>query len=149
MTTKLHHQVREFHSYFGKPGHYVPRMPDHDRLTLRLRLIAEEFCEVLEAAGCEDSDLLLHCINSFIDERSRVDDSALAKLAHEASDLDYVVEGLRYECGFDGEPVTDEIHRANMSKVGSEVRPDGKILKGPNYRPPDVATVLRKQGWNG
>lgn len=149
MTTKLHHQVREFHIYFGKPVHYVPRMPDHDRLTLRLRLIAEEFCEVLEAAGCEDSDLLLHCINSFIDERSRVNDSDLAKLAHEASDLDYVVENLRSECGFDGEPVTDEIHRANMSKVGSEVRLDGKILKGPNYRSPDVATVLRKQGWNG
>lgn len=148
MTTKLHHQVREFHIYFGKPVHYVPRMPDHDRLTLRLRLIAEEFCEVLEAAGCNTGSLM-DWVNLMIEQRCPVYDSDLAKLAHEASDLDYVVEGLRSECGFDGEPVTDEIHRANMSKVDSEVRPDGKILKGPNYRPPDVATVLRKQGWNG
>lgn len=36
----------------------------------------------------------------------------------------------------------EEVHRSNMSKVGDDGKPirreDGKILKGPNYTPPDL-----------
>ena len=41
----------------------------------------------------------------------------------------------------------DEVHASNMTKLGADGRPvrraDGKILKGPDYRPPDIAAVLR------
>lgn len=46
-------------------------------------------------------------------------------------------------------PLTDvlnEVHRSNMSKLGEDGKPiyreDGKVLKGPNYTPPDVRTVI-------
>lgn len=39
-----------------------------------------------------------------------------------------------------------EVHRANMSKLGDDGKPvlraDGKVLKGPNYRPPDLSVAL-------
>ena len=44
-------------------------------------------------------------------------------------------------CERGGIPLDDclrEIHRANMTRAGG----DGKILKGPNYSPPDIAKVL-------
>jgi predicted HAD superfamily Cof-like phosphohydrolase len=41
----------------------------------------------------------------------------------------------------------EEVHRSNMSKLGEDGKPikripDGKILKGPNYFPPDLKKVL-------
>ena len=42
--------------------------------------------------------------------------------------------------------VFNEIHRSNMSKLGPDgepiLREDGKILKGPNYRPPNIGGVI-------
>lgn len=53
--------------------------------------------------------------------------------------------------GIDLDAVIAEIHRANMTKLGPDGRPllraDGKVLKGEHYRAPDVAGVLREQGW--
>ena len=54
--------------------------------------------------------------------------------------------------GIDLDAVIAEVHRANMSKLGPDGRPvlraDGKVLKGDCYTPPDVAAVLRAQGWS-
>ena len=49
--------------------------------------------------------------------------------------------------GIDLQPVFDEIHAANLSKGEPEVvrRPDGMLLKGAGYRPPQVARVVREQ----
>ena len=71
---------------------------------------------------------------------------------------------------FDSLPVTNpviealregEVHRSNMSKLGADGRPvlrdDGKILKGPNFRPADVSPYLQparpvaaisEEGWS-
>jgi predicted HAD superfamily Cof-like phosphohydrolase len=39
-------------------------------------------------------------------------------------------------------PFWNEIQRANMDKVGGEVREDGKRLKPPGWRPPDHMPIL-------
>jgi predicted HAD superfamily Cof-like phosphohydrolase len=48
--------------------------------------------------------------------------------------------------------VDAEVHRANFSKLDHDGRPvrraDGKVLRSDRYRPPDVASVLRRQGWS-
>ena len=50
--------------------------------------------------------------------------------------------------GYNLVEVVREIHRSNMSKLGEDGRPiyreDGKIMKGPNYFKPDLASVLDK-----
>jgi predicted HAD superfamily Cof-like phosphohydrolase len=44
--------------------------------------------------------------------------------------------------------VFNEIQRSNMSKLGSDGKPiyreDGKVLKGPNYFKPNIASILEK-----
>ncbi len=52
--------------------------------------------------------------------------------------------------GIDLDAVIEEVHRANMSKLGDDGQPlvrDGKVIKGAHFQRPDVAAVLRAQGW--
>jgi len=38
------------------------------------------------------------------------------------------------------------VYKSNMSKLGEDgkpiYRPDGKVLKGPNYQPPDLKDLV-------
>ena len=42
----------------------------------------------------------------------------------------------------------DRVHQSNMSKLGADGKPiyreDGKVLKGPNYKAPDLSDLLEK-----
>jgi predicted HAD superfamily Cof-like phosphohydrolase len=148
--TKLRDQVLEFHRAFDVPVQERPAVPSRERLQLRLRLVAEEFCELMWACGVrpvyvDPARILDHVIES---DLFREPD--MAAIADALADLDYVIEGMRLELGIDGEPVADEVHRANMNKlVDGKVtrRADGKVTKPAGWKPPDVATELRKQGW--
>lgn len=66
-----------------------------------------------------------------------------------AIDLIYVILGLLVACGVDPRPIWDAVHAANMAKEGGETRADGKVLKPPGWTAPDVAGLLKKQGWKG
>ena len=64
------------------------------------------------------------------------------KLTKELADLMYVTIGFATTFGLPLEEVFYEVHKSNMSKLGpnGEVlrREDGKILKGINYKEPDL-----------
>jgi NTP pyrophosphatase (non-canonical NTP hydrolase) len=96
---------------------------------LRMALIREEFKEVM--------DELLDIVNG---QGNRV------KLAKELADLLYVVYGTGDDFDIPLEEVFRAVHASNMTKVGSngrvERRNDGKILKGPNYTEPDIASIV-------
>jgi len=66
-----------------------------------------------------------------------------------AIDLIYVILGLLVACGVDPRPIWDAVHASNMAKEGGETRADGKVLKPPGWTAPDVAGLLKKQGWKG
>ncbi|MFG2307095.1 MazG nucleotide pyrophosphohydrolase domain-containing protein [Streptomyces sp. NPDC048566] len=121
--------VREFHRAFGLdvrtvPGEVAPALAEH-----RGALLAEEAAEVAEVSVAGPLD----------------------RLAHELADVVYVAYGTALVHGIDLDAVISEIHRANMTKIGPDGRiarrADGKVLKGDHYRAPDVADVLRRQGW--
>lgn len=149
--TKLRDQLIEFHQAAGQPVLERPQVPPDDRVRLRLKLVAEECFEFLEASlsdaeALEEAKALV--LQAILNQEIDVD---MIKAADALGDIDYVVEGSRLEFGVKGEPIADEIHRANMAKFGpgSWVREDGKIMKPPGWRPPDIARELRKQGWKG
>ena len=82
--------------------------------------------------------------------------AAAAAAAIRAGDLDGSVEGLdalasaaylaAAHCGVEINPCFDEMHASQMTRAGGEVREDGKRLKPPTYRQPDLAPIIAKMG---
>jgi len=58
----------------------------------------------------------------------------------ELCDILYVVYGYAHRCGYDLDTAFNRVHESNMSKLGEDGKPiyreDGKVMKGPNYKPP-------------
>lgn len=137
---KMQRGVLDFHETYGAYVGPNPQALPTDRVELRIGLIKEEFVDELIPA-LESGDAL------------EAYDAAL--------DIIYVTLGLLVEMGMDAEPGFDEVQRSNMSKLGADGLPiisrgieqdgfpAGKVLKGPNYFKPDLAKVLKNQGWEG
>jgi predicted HAD superfamily Cof-like phosphohydrolase len=141
-------RVAQFHHAMDLPVRGHPQVPPDDRVRLRLRVITEEVFEMLEA--CEigfNLEVLKRSVSALIDNAPlRVN---LVEFVDALCDLDYFVEGTRLEFGVDGAGVLEEVHRANMAKLGGPKRADGKQMKPPGWQPPDIERVLRDQGWLG
>jgi predicted HAD superfamily Cof-like phosphohydrolase len=149
--SKLRDQVREFHRVFEHPTAEKPTIPSDARVRLRLHLIAEEFTELMFACfgeavvGANKYEAMLEFDKLCLAHTIKVD---LPEVADALADLDYVVEGMRLEFSIDGGPIADEVHAANLRKIGGGRRADGKTAKPSNWTPPDIAGELRRQGWN-
>ena len=93
-------------------------------------LIVEEFKEFLEAEGF----LFMHGKNH--------QEHALKELA----DLVYVCYQYAENMGWFLDEALDRVHKSNMSKLDDDGNPiyreDGKVLKGPNYKPPNLSDLF-------
>ena len=143
----LTHKVAQFHGAFGIPVQSKPAVPSADRVKLRLRLIAEEFCETMRAAGVAVTAFGVEReLARAIDEREDAVD--MVEFVDGLADLQVVIAGTELEFGVYGAAVLDEVMASNLSKIGSTVRDDGKIMKdAPGFFRPDIAKVLKTQGW--
>lgn len=116
----IRHMLAEFHSATG-----CDKQSRSEWAKLRKRLLREELDEVIRA----------------------LDSGDVLNLAQELADLVYVAYGTAIAPGIDLDAAVAEVHRANMSKRGPDgrflVREDGKILKGPHYRPPDMTVAVQ------
>lgn len=131
--------IKEFHRVFGRePDPTTPTQISDQSKLLRAELIREEFIEVLDELGfhvgeCDD-ELWSNREQKIVE---------LPKLAKELADLLYVVYGTAAVYGIPIDDVFREVHESNMSKLdenGQVIRrEDGKVLKGPNYRPPNLS----------
>lgn len=110
------HQVAQQHARFSVP------VGGSERREFRATLIREEFEETMEA----------------------LEAGTRAEVLKECADLAIVAIGTLIEmCGEEGALVVmRRVHVSNLSKLGADGRPvlreDGKYLKGPNYKPPDL-----------
>jgi len=147
--TNIRNNVKAFHEAMDIPILNKPQVPSENRVRLRLRLIAEEFVELLEATYNIPSLLLLSIkfiLNLIVD--SCEIDVNMEKFADSLGDIDYVNEGARLEFGINGEGIAAEIQAANMRKIGGPIRPeDGKRLKPPGWVGPDILGELKRQGF--
>ncbi len=119
--------VSEFHRIYEVPQAFEPvALPSNELVNLRHRLMAEENDEYLEAAQAGN----------------------LVEVADALGDQLYILCGTIITHGMQHviEDVFREIHQSNLSKLGADGRPlyreDGKVMKGPNYFRPDIASVL-------
>ena len=121
--------VAEFHTAFRIPNSDEPHADlTRDETLLRHRLMAEENDEYLEAA--ENGDVV--------------------EVADALGDQLYILAGTIMRHGMHNviDKVFREIQASNMSKLGVDGQPllrdDGKVLKGPNYFRPDIASILKQ-----
>jgi predicted HAD superfamily Cof-like phosphohydrolase len=123
--------VREFHeAYEVAVAHTTLLNPSEELRELRKRLIYEEFHELWTALNGND----------------------IVEIADALADLTYVVYGTAVSYGIPLDEVFEEVHDSNMTKLGADgkpiVRADGKVLKGPNFRPPDIESILNSKYCN-
>lgn len=120
--------------------------PGEDMVNLYMDLVTEELQELYEAFGAGDN----------------------VGMADGCIDLIYVTIGLLHSMGLEPQALWNEVQRSNMSKFLVEAcvfcgtkgcehcngtgeffkvlrREDGKILKGPKYSPPDLASIVAEQ----
>ena len=117
--------VEEFMTAFDQDVQKKASMPDRKTAMLRLKLILEEY-EELETA---------------------VEEQHLVGIADALTDILYVTYGAGHAFGIDLDECFEEVHESNMSKLGPDGKPiyrdDGKVMKGPDYREPDLRKVLK------
>lgn len=146
----LPRMVREFHFKYGQPVLWAPAIPAETRVRFRLRLITEEYLELMSACFDLSEDRSIYKEAFRVAERNlgmcwqqapiEVD---FPELMDACGDLDYVVEGTRAEFGVDGRPIIRAIHVSNMAKDYAL----GKPTKPLGWAPPDVRGLLCAQGW--
>jgi len=133
-------RVREFMENYGHPVYDEPTViVDANWERMRLDLILEEVFELMEALGYDSKPLA----ETPFRKHSAAD---IVAAADALGDIEYVVNGMAVGMGIPLPEVVEEIHRSNMSKMGADGKPifrdDGKVLKGPNYSPPNLEKVL-------
>jgi predicted HAD superfamily Cof-like phosphohydrolase len=142
--------VREFHETFGHPIHEKPTVPDADNIKLRLALILEEFTELAEACVNDNGKKLLNTLEQAMQEVRALQEKDLdvdvVAVADALTDINYVTYGAGHCFGVDLDACMLEVQRANMSKLGPDGKPiyneHGKVMKGPDYTPPNIASVI-------
>jgi predicted HAD superfamily Cof-like phosphohydrolase len=117
-------KVGEFMLIFGQAGYTIPAFPPKPTVDLRVELIEEEVRELKKAIA----------------------DNDIVEVADALTDILYVVYGAGHAFGIELDECFYEVHESNLSKLGPDGNPiyrgDGKVVKGPNYRPPDLKSVI-------
>jgi predicted HAD superfamily Cof-like phosphohydrolase len=117
-------KVKEFMKAFGQTVLEYPEIPSQETLALRYELIREELEEFDEAIKEHD----------------------LVGMADALADILYVTYGAMAAIGLPADKLYEEVHRSNMSKLGPDGKPiyrsDGKVLKGPDYSPPNLKEIV-------
>jgi predicted HAD superfamily Cof-like phosphohydrolase len=120
----MYQDVKEFQTAVGQHVGSKPEFPDPAERELRIKLLKEEYEEYIQG----------ECKND------------LENIAKELADIIYIVCGTAASYGIPLDRVFDAVHSSNLSKLNEDGsvsrRPDGKILKGPNYVPPNIKKVL-------
>ena len=123
--TRLSSQAQEF-----RAAYQIANSHSLNARTRQRNLITEEFKEFLDAEG-----MLYRSNPQFPQE-------CLKELA----DLVYVCYQYAANMGWSLDEALHRVHQSNLSKLGEDGKPiyreDGKVLKGPNYQPPDLSDLI-------
>lgn len=118
--------VHEFHVIFKHP---VGAKPTPELIHLRTDLLWEELDE----------------LNAELDH-TYMTGEIRPNLIKEMADLQYVLSGLAVALGIDLDAATRLVHQSNLTKLGEDGKPifraDGKVMKGPNYKAPDMTGLV-------
>ena len=114
--------VKEFHTKYNHHTQARPIWPPSEVIALRVKLIEEEADEFVDGAI----------------------EGTMADVADAIADILYVAFGAALAFGIPIEEVFTEVHRSNMTKsmLKDEKSIKGKTIKGPDYSPADVESII-------
>lgn len=107
-----------------------PTLPETEQaMEAMIEIIGEELSELVEA----------------------FDNGDIVGFADALGDILYATTQQADLYGFPVDALAREIHRSNMTKLGSDGLPiidevTGKVLKGPNFEEPRIAKILQEYG---
>lgn len=145
--------VRQFMAAFKQALPVIPQWPDQATMDLRVRMESEEYVERMEALGygvsvfvnrLDPNEMVQAIFRAVVPPQTARKD--FAESADGAIDQMYVLIGSLLAMGIDMWPLWAEVQRANMAKAGGPVV-NGKQLKPEGWQPPDIAGLLKAQGW--
>ncbi len=123
--TFLSEQAKEFRSKYQ-----IQNNPHRAARSRQKNLIVEEFKEFLEADGM----------------MFRHGENAQIETLKELADLVYVCYQYAENMNWFLDEALNRVHESNMSKLDEDGKPiyreDGKVLKGPNYKPPNLEDLI-------
>ena len=134
-------QARKFREVFGQE--ILPNISRYGFIKKQLwdmqtRLVREEASEFLVAAD--------ECFADPENPKTR------EEVVKELSDLVFVCYQFAAAYGIDLDKAMTLVFESNLSKLDEHGKPiyreDGKVLKGPNYQPPNLADCLPKPQLN-
>lgn len=141
-------QVREFHEVFDLarsevPCNYTLSATEKYYVTVEVQGLKLQEKILKSEAAYTNSNALLRMrliVSELREVFEAVLEGDLEKILHEATDLQYVVDGLFVELGLDKvkSAAGTRVHTANLSKLvdGKAIRDEsGKVQKGPNFKP--------------
>ena len=124
-STRLSSEAQDF-----REAYQIANTKSAATRTKQKNLIIEEFKEFLEAEGLmfrNNPGLHANCLK-------------------ELADLGYVCYQYAANLGWDLDEAMFRVHQSNMSKLDEYGKPiyreDGKVLKGPNYTPPNLEDLV-------
>ena len=123
--TFISEQAKEFRTHYGIENNHGRQNRSRQK-----DLIVEEFKEFLEADGM----------------MFRHGENVQCETLKELADLVYVCYQYAENMHWFLDEALNRVHISNMSKLGEDGKPiyreDGKVLKGPNYKPPDLSDLI-------
>ena len=124
VSVKNSKMVAELMKMYRQPIATKPTLPTPKVARLRLRMIVSEVWELIVAMWNRD----------------------LVEIADALTDILVFVYGMGLTYGIDLDACFREVHRSNKTKLGYDGEPiyraDGKVMKGPNYQPPNLKKVM-------
>ena len=117
-------KVKTFMNTYGQEIRDKATFPDKKIVQLRIDLIQEELNELKDAITSND----------------------IIEVADALTDILYVTYGAGHSFGINLDKCFDEVQDSNMSKLDENKQPiyseNGKVMKGPNYYPPNLKKVI-------
>ena len=148
--SKHQERVEQFMKLAGQEVKTSPAIPDKDIRLLRAKLILEEALETVYALGFR-----LVAKSDHYDTDSEKDfyfyenrqGPSLEEIADGCADISVVTQGTLSACGIKDDSLLEEVDNNNLAKFGPghSWNEDGKLIKPPGHKGPDIAKVLAQQ----
>ena len=130
---KLYKQSHNINIFDGQPATL-------HLLSLRQKLINEEIDELNNAVAA-----FVVWSRSRTGKAQNLQREAYIEIIDALTDILYVTYGFFHAFGVNPDAAFDIVHKSNLSKLSDDGKPifraDGKVLKGPNYQPPNFDEI--------